>query len=142
MKEMTNAGDVKTPNLRKASRKASATAQESQTVWGSLKSALRKASATGGNWNDGEYSIRVANYGKTFELIGEAKPEQGMPLTAGTVGFNLVHESPGRFATIQVNDGVVDHRSVEVTVRKDQVGKFASGWARKVAAAAKTILQS
>jgi hypothetical protein len=144
MKDMTQPDDVKTPKIREAGRKASSGRKASnKTAWNLLRSELVAASKIGGNWNDGEYSIKSSDYGKTVELVGEARPETGMAITAGTVGFNCIHDSTnGRFATVEISDGVLHNRRTEVTVRRRDIPRFASSWARNIAAAAKGILST
>lgn len=152
LKDMTQPDDVKTPDIRdkksskksgkkEGSRKASVTEPQEGTTWDILKRSLISSSRIGGIWNDGQFAVTSDNYGKVVELNAEARGPEGMPLSAGSVGFTCLHDAPsGRYATIEIADGVVENRTTEVTIQRKNAKRFAHDWSQRVAEAARAVL--
>jgi hypothetical protein len=133
--KLVPASQFKKKGLRKASVVASA------STWDLLKASFKSFGETGGNWNGGRFAAKIHDYGKTIELEAVAQDREGNPLSAGVVAMTLIHDSPeGRFATIEVNDTVMENRSTQQTLRPVHAGAFVKDWVKAVAGTARDLL--
>lgn len=125
--------------VQKKSRKAS---QELNiSTWNSLKKAFKTMGETGGSHNGGRFAATIHDYGKTLEVEAVAHDREGIPRTAGILSLTLVHDAPeGRFATVEVNDGVIENRSTQQTLRTVHASAFAEQWLNAVAGTARELL--
>lgn len=136
--EMTNPGDVKTPKIREASKKSRVAGE---SVWSLFKKNLLKRSRVGGKWNEGSYRLASENLGNVVEITAEGRTSDGYPITAGSVTFTLVHDSPsGRYATIEITDGALEHRQLQQSLEMRDAQRFASSWVTRLSEAAKNLL--
>lgn len=118
-------------------RKASA----KNSVWNSLKSAVRTASNSTGERNGGTYSIQAKDFGDTIELVGMATDSEGTPISAGTVSFSLIQDSPqGRFAKIEVDDAMLEGKSTQFKITREKAGRFASEWVKQATETVQNLL--
>jgi hypothetical protein len=57
------------------------------------------------------------------------------------MSVTLIHEAPGgRYATLEVNDDVIGHNSIQRTVRKAHVKQFVSQWMEAIEDSARDLL--
>lgn len=114
LQETMTAQDVERPKLREnpeAGRLAS--------LWNAFKSELiRQASGTG-KWNSGRYSIEARDYGDSVEVQASVVDRENLPMPVGSILFSRINDSPrGRYATVEVNDGILENRTTEFTLQR------------------------
>jgi hypothetical protein len=127
------------PIITQAKQRKASTPEMS--VWKSIRQAFKSVGLAGGSWNEGRYAAQIHDYGQTVEVEAVAHDREGTPLTAGTMSVTLIHEAPGgRYATLEVNDDVIGHNSIQRTVRKAHVKQFVSQWMEAIEDSARDLL--
>lgn len=134
LQESTDPGELDRPKIRDNPEAA-------RSPWTNLKRSFKQAGTAGGSWNDGQYEVFTKDYGNVMEIESSVRDRDGIPLTAGSMTLSLIHDSPaGRYATVEVNDGMTEHRVVELTVRPRQAARVAASLIGMAVDAAKGIL--
>ncbi len=129
-----------TKKPRTSGRKASPIKVSS---WGEIKKAFKSIGEIGGTFNGGRFAAQIRDYGKTVEIEAVAHDREGIPRTAGSVSVTLIHEAPGgRFATLEINDPVIESRSTQATIRPSHAREFAKQWVKSIAGTARELLNS
>jgi hypothetical protein len=115
-----NADDVKRPRIRE-------NPEASKSLWAAFKHIITKRGDVGGEWNDGRYTISSRDYGNTLEVSASVKDREGIHMPVGSMTISLLNDSPsGRFASVELNDGLVENRVLEFTLKPKMASKVAS----------------
>jgi hypothetical protein len=114
LQETMTAQDVERPKIREnpeAGRLAS--------LWDAFRSELiRQASGTG-KWNSGRYALEARDYGDSVEIQASVVDRENLPMPVGSILFSKINDSPrGRYATVEVNDGILENRTTEFTLQR------------------------
>jgi hypothetical protein len=120
LQKSMNADDVERPRIRE-------NPEASKSLWAAFKHMVTKRGDVGGTWNDGRYTISSRDYGNTLEVSASVKDREGIHMPVGSMTISLVNDSPsGRFASVELNDGLVENRVLEFTMRPKMASKVAS----------------
>jgi hypothetical protein len=114
LQETMTAQDVDRPKLREnpeAGRLAS--------LWSAFRSELLRQASGTGKWNGGRYSIEARDYDDSVEIQASVVDRENLPMPVGSILFSRINDSPrGRYATVEVNDGILENRTTEFTLQR------------------------
>jgi hypothetical protein len=114
LQETMTADDVERPKIREnpeASRLAS--------LWNQFRTELVRVASGGGQWNGGRWAIEARDYGDSVEIQASVVDRENMAMPVGSMLFSKLHDSPrGRYATVEVNDGILENRTAEFTLQR------------------------
>lgn len=138
--------DIKRPEIRenpqaskkKAGRRAS---QITPSPWDRLKSSLRKA-CNSGQWEGGSYEVNTTDLDSSLEVNAEIKDREGNAITAGNITLTLLDQSNlGRYASVEVIDGLVDHKTANVRLSsEEEISNFSQTLTSSAVKTAKLLL--
>jgi hypothetical protein len=114
LQETMTAQDVDRPKIREnpeAARLAS--------LWGAFRSELLRQASGSNKWNSGRYALEARDYGDSVEVQASVVDRENLPMPVGSILFSKISDSPrGRFATVEVNDGILENRTTEFTIQR------------------------
>jgi hypothetical protein len=112
------------------------------SLWDAFRGEIIRQASGGGKWNSGRYTIEARDYGDSIEVQASVVDRENLPMPVGSILFSKLHDSPrGRYATVEVNDGILENRTTEFTLRKPrQAGKVVGRVVEGIAQMAKDVL--
>jgi hypothetical protein len=130
-----NADDVERPRIRE-------NPEASRSLWAAFKGLITKKGDVGGEWNDGRYMISSRDYGNTLEITASVRDREGIDMPMGSMTISLLNDSPsGRFASVELNDGLVENRVLEFTMKPKMASRVASWILQEAADISKEALE-
>jgi hypothetical protein len=137
LQETMTAQDVDRPKLREnpeAGRLAS--------LWDAFKTELVRQASGGGKWNSGRYAIEARDYGDSVEIQASVVDRENLPMPVGSILFSRISDSPrGRYATVEVNDGILENRTTEFTLQRPrQAGVIVRRLVARVVQSSKDVI--
>jgi hypothetical protein len=125
--------DVDRPRIRE-------NPEATRSLWAAFKEVLRKGGS--GAWNEGKYAVASRDYGDTLEITASIQPRDGIEVPVGNMTISLLNDSPsGRFASVEMNDGLIENRSLEFTMQPKVAGRIASWIMREAVDISKEALE-
>jgi hypothetical protein len=114
LQETMTAQDVDRPKIREnpeAARLAS--------LWDAFREELVRQASGSGKWNSGRYAMEARDYGDSVEVQASVVDRENLPMPVGSILFSRISDSPrGRYATIEVNDDILENRTTEFTLQR------------------------
>jgi hypothetical protein len=114
LQETMTAQDVERPKLRENPE-----AGRLAYLWDALRSELIRQASGSGKWNSGRYALEARDYGDSVEIQASVVDRENIPMPVGSILFSRINDSPkGRYATVEVNDGILENRTTEFTLQR------------------------